>query len=63
MAKSPLFDLDLKIQEEAQEFYRRRYAEELQKLADEEKRAIFPPQGEDAAQDQNAGNETDDGLR
>ncbi len=43
--KNLLLNLEQRIEQEAQEFKRRRLKEELEKLAAEEKEAIPPPEG------------------
>jgi len=43
--KNLLLNLEQHIEQEAQEFKRRRLKEELEKLAAEEKEAIPPPEG------------------
>ena len=43
--RSPLHDLELRVEKEAREFHRQRMEEELAKLAAAESAALFPPQG------------------
>jgi len=62
MAKStgnPLRDLELRIEKEGEEYKRRRLAEEMQKLADDES-AVSPPGGADSSPDSAPEDDTDD---
>jgi hypothetical protein len=49
--RARLHRLELDLEEEAREYKRRRLAEEMQKLAEQDASAIFPPQPADLPPD------------
>ena len=62
-ARARLRSLEQRLDEEACEYKRRRLAEEMQKMAEEDASALFPPEPADLQQDQTspADNEDDGG--
>lgn len=62
-ARDRLRSLEQRIDEEAREYKRRRLAEEMQKLAEEDSSALFPPQPPGLPQDPPAPADHEDDRR